>query len=158
RRALSAAQRCYERHKLLTYPRTDSRCLPSDYRGTVARVLESLAGAGARGDGFEDYAAAAARLRQEGLRNEERVFDDRGVSDHCPIIPAAKPPREPLTGDDRRLFDLVTRRFLGAFHGPALWERVERVTDVGGEQFRTRARSLKDPGWRQVLPAGADEG
>src|SRR5262249_14520991 len=47
RRALSAAQRCYERHKLLTYPRTDSRCLPSDYRGTVARVLESLAGAGA---------------------------------------------------------------------------------------------------------------
>ncbi|HZO09538.1 MAG TPA: DNA topoisomerase, partial [Myxococcota bacterium] len=157
RRALSAAQRCYERHKLLTYPRTDSRCLPSDYRPTVAGVLESLAGAGARGDGFEDYAAAAARLRQAGLRNEERVFDDRGVSDHFAIIPTGKLPGEALTGDDRRLFDLVTRRFLGAFHGPALWEKVERLTVAEGESFRTRARSLRDPGWRSVLPAAADE-
>ena len=157
RRALSAAQRCYELHKLLTYPRTDSRCLPSDYRPTVARVLESLAGAGARGDGFEDYAAAAARLSQAGLRNEERVFDDRGVSDHFAIIPTGKLPAEPLTGDDRRLFDLVARRFLGAFHGPALWERVERVTEVAGERFRTRARSLQEPGWRSVLAASADD-
>ena len=157
RRALSAAQRCYERHKLLTYPRTASRCLPSDYRPTVARVLESLAGAADHGDGFSDYAAAAERLRRVGLRNEDKVFDNRGVSDHFAIIPTGKLPGEPLTGDDRRLFDLVTRRFLGAFHGPALWERVERVTAVEGEQFRTRARSLQDPGWRSVLPAGVDE-
>jgi DNA topoisomerase-3 len=157
RRTLSAAQRCYERHKLLTYPRTDSRCLPSDYRPTVGRALEALEGASEQGDGFEDYAAAAARLRAAGLRNEERVFDDRGVSDHFAIIPTGRLPAEPLTGDDRRLFDLVVRRFLGAFHGPAVWERVERVTVVSGESFRTRARFLKEQGWRSVLPAGTEE-
>jgi DNA topoisomerase-3 len=157
RRTLSAAQRCYERHKLLTYPRTDSRCLPSDYRATVARVLGTLEGAGERGEGFPDYAAAAARLRSGGLRNQERVFDDRGVSDHFAIIPTGKLPAEPLTGDDRRLFDLVVRRFLGAFHPPAVWERVERVTEVAGESFRTRARALREPGWRSVLPATSDE-
>jgi len=157
RRTLSAAQRCYERHKLLTYPRTDSRCLPSDYRPTVGRVLEALEGATDHGDGFDDYAAAAGRLRSAGLRNEERVFDNRGVSDHFAIIPTGKLPGEPLTGDDRRLFDLVVRRFLGAFHGPAVWERVERVTEVSGESFRTRARFLKEPGWRSVLPASGEE-
>jgi DNA topoisomerase-3 len=157
RRTLSAAQRCYERHQLLTYPRTDSRCLPSDYRPTVGRALEALEGASEQGDGFEDYAAAAARLRAAGLRNEERVFDDRGVSDHFAIIPTGRLPAEPLTGDDRRLFDLVVRRFLGAFHGPAVWERVERVTVVSGESFRTRARFLKEQGWRSVLPAGTEE-
>jgi DNA topoisomerase-3 len=157
RRTLSAAQRCYERHKLLTYPRTDSRCLPSDYRPTVGRVLETLAVAGDHGEGFADYATAAARLRGGGLRNEERVFDDRGVSDHFAIIPTGKLPGEPLAGDDRRIFDLVVRRFLGAFHPPAVWERVERVTEVAGESFRTRARSLKEPGWRAVLTGGGEE-
>ncbi len=157
RRTLSAAQRCYERHKLLTYPRTNSRCLPSDYRPTVGRVLEALEGASELGEGFEDYAAAAGRLRNAGLRNEERVFDDRGISDHFAIIPTGRLPGEPLTGDDRRLFDLVVRRFLGAFHGPAVWERVERVTEVSGESFRTRARFLKEVGWRSVLAAGGEE-
>ncbi len=157
RRALSAAQRCYERHKLLTYPRTDSRCLPSDYRATVGRVLETLSRGADHGDGFPDYAAAAGRLRSQGLRNEERVFDDRGVSDHFAIIPTGKLPGEPLAGDDRRLYDLVVRRFLGAFHGPAVWERVERVTEVAGERFRTRARFLKEVGWRKVLPPAGEE-
>jgi DNA topoisomerase-3 len=157
RRTLSAAQRCYERHKLLTYPRTDSRCLPSDYRAAVGRALATLSGAAGAGEGFADYAAAARRLQVGGLRNQERVFDDRGVSDHFAIIPTGKLPGEPLAGDDRRLFDLVVRRFLGAFHEPALWERVERVTEVAGERFRTRARFLKEPGWRAVLPPSGDE-
>ena len=55
------------------------------------------------------------------------------------------------------MFDLVVRRFLGAFHGPAIWERVERVTTVAGERFRTRARFLQEKGWRAVLPAAAEE-
>jgi DNA topoisomerase-3 len=62
-----------------------------------------------------------------------------------------------MRGDARRLYDLVARRFLGAFHGPALWERVERTTVASGESFRTRARALMEPGWRAVLPAGDDE-
>ena len=152
RRTLNAAQRCYERHKLLTYPRTDSRCLPEDYRATVDEVLDNYSGAADHGEGFDDYARSAANLKDSGLQNDKKIFDDKGVSDHFAIIPTGTLPEEPLTGDDKRLFDLVVRRFLGAFHPPAVWERVERITDVAGHKFRTRARSLEEPGWRSVLP------
>src|SRR5215468_217947 len=151
RRTLSAAQRCYERHKVLTYPRTNSKCLPEDYRDTVAETLVSFASAQRRDDGFADLAAAAARLRANGLENEARIFDNAGVSDHFAIVPTGALPRDPLTGDDKRLFDLVARRFFGAFHPPAQWERVERTTVAAGESFRSRARTLVVPGWRSVL-------
>jgi len=157
RRTLSAAQRCYERHKILTYPRTSSKCLPQDYRATVSATLASFAENRRRDEGFADFAAAAARLREAGLENEARIFDDSGVTDHFAIVPTGSLPREPLTGDDKRLFDLVARRFFGAFHPPAQWERVERVSIASGESFRTRARTLKVPGWRAVLPDTGDE-
>jgi DNA topoisomerase-3 len=159
RRTLNAAQRCYEGYKILTYPRTDSRCLPADYRETVDGVLEGLASAGdsQAAEGFADYARSASRLREAGLENEKRIFDDSGVSDHFAIIPTGVIPSEQLAGDAKRLFDLVTRRFLGAFHPPAVWERVERTTVVEGHHFRTRSRSLEEPGWRAVLAAGGDE-
>jgi len=158
RRTLSAAQRCYERHKVVTYPRTDSRCLPEDYRETVGNVLESLAGASDHPEeDFQSYARSAATLREAGLQNDKRNFDNAGVSDHFAIIPTGTLPEEPLTGDDKRLYDLVVRRFLGAFFPPAEWERVERVTTLEGESFQTRARSLKEPGWRAVLPGSDDE-
>jgi DNA topoisomerase-3 len=154
RRVLGAAQRCYEAHKLLTYPRTDSRCLPSDYRGTVKEVLRKLAAAG--GAEPADYARAARHLLGAGLENEARIFDDAGVSDHFAIIPTGLVPRADLRGDDRRIYDLVARRFLGAFYPPALWEKVERTTVVAGEHFETSARALVEPGWRAVLPDGED--
>ncbi len=156
RRTLGAAQRLYERHKLLTYPRTDSRCLPNDYRATVDEVLRNYQGAS---EGLAaPFAPHAARLLDAGLQNTERIFDDAGVSDHFAIVPTGKLPEgDDLSGDDKRLYDLVLRRFLGAFHPHALWERVERVTEVGGESFRTRARTLREPGWRAVLPGGDDD-
>src|SRR5215468_4660167 len=157
RRTLSAAQRCYERHKVLTYPRTSSKCLPEDYRETVAQTLAAFAETRRRDEGFADLAAAAVRLRENGLENEARIFDNSGVTDHFAIVPTGSMPREPLTGDDKRLFDLVARRFLGAFHPPAQWERVERATVAAGENFRTRARSLVVPGWRSVLADTSDE-
>ena len=158
RRTLSAAQRCYERHKILTYPRTDSRCLPNDYRDIVDETIGSFAnGAGQEGAEFSEYAAAAAQLKKAGLVNTERTFDDSKVSDHFAVIPTGTMPAAPLTGDDKRLFDLVVRRFLGNFFPPAVWERVERVTEVQGEKFRTRARSLKETGWRTVLPPAIEE-
>jgi DNA topoisomerase-3 len=73
------------------------------------------------------------------------------------VIPTGTLPETPLTGDDKRLFDLVVRRFLGNFFPPAVWERVERITEVEGEKFRTRARSLKEAGWRTVLPPASEE-
>jgi len=144
RRTLNAAQRCYEAHKLLTYPRTDSRCLPNDYRATVDSVLQAFAADG-------PFQAEAGTLVENGLENVERTFDDAKVSDHFAIIPTGKIPDAALGGDDQRLFELVTRRFLANFHPPAVWTRVERVTDVAGESFRSRARTLDEPGWRAVI-------
>jgi DNA topoisomerase-3 len=157
RRTLSAAQRCYERHKVLTYPRTSSKCLPEDYRDTVAATLVAFAENRRRDEGFADLAAAAGRLRANGLENDARIFDNAGISDHFAIVPTGAMPREPLTGDDKRLFDLVARRFLGAFHPPAQWERVERTTVAADESFRTRARTLIEPGWRSVLADTSEE-
>lgn len=159
KRTLGAAQRCYEAHKILTYPRTDSRCLPSDYRATVRQVLDAFSrtGRSERSGPAHDYGEAAARLLGQGLENEGRIFDDAGISDHFAIIPTGVQPGVSLSGDDRRLFDLVVRRFLGAFHPPALWVRVERTTQVGAERFRTRARSLQEPGWRAVLATEPEE-
>jgi DNA topoisomerase-3 len=156
RRTLSAAQRCYERHKVLTYPRTSSKCLPEDYRETVGATLAAFAETKRRDEGFADLSAAAARLRENGLENEDKIFNNAGVSDHFAIVPTGALPREPLTGDDKRLFDLVARRFFGAFHPPAQWERVERTTVSAGESFRTRARTLVVPGWRSVLADTSD--
>ncbi|NNL67805.1 MAG: DNA topoisomerase III [Myxococcales bacterium] len=158
RRALSAAQRCYEGHKILTYPRTDSRCLPEDYRETVDGILRSFAEAKASAPlPGGDYAAAAQRLLDDGLENEKRTFDDKGISDHFAIIPTGTLPSAELSGDDRRLYDLVTRRFLATFHPVAIWERVERDTGLAGNHFRARARVLRTPGWRAILPAGSDD-
>ncbi len=144
RRALNAAQRCYEGHKVLTYPRTSSRCLPEDYRSVVTDVIGVLAQT-------EEYAEGARALQGAGLQNEERIFNNEGITDHFAVIPTGVLPATPLTGDDKRLFDLVVRRFLGAFFPPAVWERVERTTVIAGQYFRTRARSLQEPGWRLVL-------
>lgn len=147
-RALSAAQRCYETHKVLTYPRTDSRCLPEDYRPEVDKVLLSLRS-------LPDYQKSAAHLIANGRQNENKVFNNAGVSDHFAIIPTGQIPRG-LKGDDERLFDLVTRRFLGAFFPPAVWEQVDRLTVVLGHHFSTKARTLKEPGWRSCLDQAAD--
>jgi DNA topoisomerase-3 len=144
RRTLNAAQRCYEAHKVLTYPRTDSRCLPSDYTGVVDEVLGKLGTS-------SEYGEWAGRLTDRGLQNTKRTFNDAGVSDHFAIIPTGHVPSEPLRGDDGRLFDLVVRRFLGSFYPPAVWTRVERITEVEGHTFRARARTLDEPGWREVL-------
>jgi DNA topoisomerase-3 len=161
RRTLSAAQRCYEAHKILTYPRTDSRCLPNDYRAKVREVFQSFADAGRASrmsdDPVRDYGTAAARLLANGIENEARTFDDTKVSDHFAIIPTGRLPNAGVSGDDRRLYDLVVRRFLGNFLPPAVWERVERTTVVGSERFRSRARTLMEPGWRSVGDSGSDE-
>lgn len=144
KRALNAAQRCYEAHKILTYPRTDSKALPSDYREVVDEILESL-----KGD--ERFTASCERLQRDGLLNEKKIFDDSKITDHFAIVPTGELPPEGLSGDDARVYDLVTRRFLATFHPPAVWSRVERVTVVDGEHFRSRSKVIQEPGWREVL-------
>ncbi len=150
RRTLNAAQRCYERHKILTYPRTSSRALPEDYRETVDEVITQLKNA-------ETYSELAESIESRGMENVARTFDDSKVSDHFAIIPTGSLPEEALSGDDARLFDLVVRRFLGNFMPAALWNRVERITTVAGASFRTRSRTLEEPGWRAALGQSEQE-
>jgi len=148
-RTLRAAQACYETHKVLTYPRTSSKCLPSDYVEHVQNAFRELTRR-------PEYREAATFLLNNGRRNDHKVFDDANVSDHFAIIPTGELAQ--LSGDDERVFDLVVRRFLAAFHPNAVWEQVERVTVVEGHHFLARARTLREPGWRAVMGQRADEG
>ncbi len=143
RRTLEAAQRLYEEYKLITYPRTDSRYLPGDYLPKVNKVISLLAGSDA-------FSRPARRLLEEGLQNRGRVFNDAGVTDHFALMPTEQLPGK-LPQAEGRIYDLVVRQFLAAFFPPAVWETVTRITIVGKEHFRTRARVLREPGWRFVF-------
>lgn len=144
RRTLSSAQALYEQHKMITYPRTDSRALPQDYPGKVHEALAFLSG-------HEEWRDGARRLLEKGLSNQKRNFDDKAVSDHFAIIPTGQGDPTRLRADDEKIFDLVARRFLAAFHPPAVFTEVERTTRLGGLEFRTRTRVIKAAGWRDVF-------
>lgn len=99
--------------------------------------------------------APAKFLQKNGLLNQGRIFDDSKVSDHFAIIPTEQMPTAAL-GDDLRIYNLVLRRFLAAFYPPAISIEVERITEVGSHNFRTRSRFLSDLGWYDVY--GRDSG
>jgi DNA topoisomerase-3 len=143
---LAAAQALYERYKILTYPRTDSRHLTSD----MAKELPKLFGALAA---LPDYARFAEPLLATPPPRSRRVFDDGKVSDHHAIVPTGKPVRfDELPRDERRIFDLVARRFLGAFHPDAEFALTDVVIRVGSSE--EEARGAATP---RDADAGADE-
>jgi len=149
-RTLQAAQRLYEKHKVLTYPRTDSKNLPEDYVENVKSVLSKF------GDSKLDVAGVSRRIMSRGLLNKDRVFNNKGISDHFAIIPTGEIPAG-LEGDDQRIFDLVSKRFLAAFMPPAVWAKVERITKVGDYNFRTRVSDLQEQGWREVYGKDSED-
>jgi DNA topoisomerase-3 len=144
RRTLGAAQRLYEEHKALTYPRTNSRYLPSD----MIREIKPTAGLIGR---HAEYAQAAAYVTGLDLLPLGRVVADDRVTDHHAIVPTRSEHRlERMNADDRRVFDLVARRFLAAFHPEAVFENTRVETTVAEHVFRTRGKVLITPGWRAV--------
>src|SRR4051812_16089964 len=145
RRTLAAAQRCYEDHKVLTYPRTSSRYLTSDM---VAEIKPTAASVGRDGP---EYKAGASYVTSLDLLPLARVVDDAKVGDHHAIIPTNSEHNVArLDGDDRRVFDLVARRFLAVFHPDAVFENTRVETTVAEHVFRTRGKVLLVPGWRGV--------
>jgi DNA topoisomerase-3 len=155
RRTLAAAQRCYEEHKALTYPRTSSRYLPSDMVAEIKPIAELV---GAR----PEYAKAAEYVTGLDLLPLARVVDDEKVSDHHAIIPTrSEHALEKMSPDDLRIFDLVARRFLAVFHPEAVFEntRVETTVAVAAAEyvFRTRGKVLLVPGWRGVYDEVASD-
>jgi len=144
RRTLAAAQRLYEEHKALTYPRTSSRFLTTDMVAEIKPTAELVGH-------HRDYAQAAAYVTGLDLLPLGRVVDDAKVSDHHAIIPTRSEHRlEKMGDDDRRVYDMAARRFLAVFHPEAVFESTRLETTVSGHVFRTRGRVLLVPGWRGV--------
>jgi DNA topoisomerase-3 len=151
RRTLAAAQRLYEDHKALTYPRTNSRFLPSDMVSDIKPTAETLGRQA-------PYARAAAYVTGLDLLPLGRVVNDAKVTDHHAIIPTrSEHPVGKMSDDDQRIFDLVARRFLAVFHPEAVFENTRLDTTVEGHVFRTSGRVLLEPGWRGVYGEGFEE-
>jgi len=148
---LSLAQALYEKHKALTYPRTDSRALPEDYLSTVKATMEALRESNA-------YAGFAGQiLKQKWVKPNKRIFDDSKISDHFAIIPTLQRPRS-LSELETKLYDLVVKRFLAVFYPPAEYLLTTRITRVAGEPFKTEGKVLVSPGWLAVYGrAGGEE-
>ena len=144
KRTLDAAQSLYDTHKVLTYPRTDSKHLPSDYGEKVLEVLNALSA-------DVEFAAHADSILAMGPQNLERVLDTSKVSDHFAIIPTGAVSDKPLSPVEARIYEMVCRRFLAAFMPASVWSVVERTVDVdaGAEiaHFVTSKRMLEVPGW-----------
>jgi len=148
---LSLAQALYERHKVLTYPRTDSRALPEDYLGTVKKTLEALVARKAHG-----YAQHARQiLKKAWVKPNKRVFDDKKISDHFAIIPTLQEPGH-LSEAEAKLYDLVVRRFLAVFFPAAEYLVTTRITRVEGEAFRSDGRVMTEAGWLAVYGKEAE--
>lgn len=147
RRTLQIAQECYEKHKVLTYPRTDSKFLPNDYLKVATRTVGAIA------ENMPEFASfAGSILEKRSVRSNKRVFDSSKVSDHFAIIPTGKFVN--LTGDAARIFTLVVQRFLGVFMPNAEYEDTERTTVVSSpgaeDHFYTHGRVMLTPGWRAL--------
>ncbi len=150
---LALAQALYERHKVLTYPRTDARALPEDYLGTVKKTLDAFAEQKASG-----YARHAALVLKKGwVKPNKRIFDNKKISDHFAIIPTIQRPRH-LSEAEAKLYDLVVKRFLAVFFPAAEYLVTTRITRVEGEAFKTEGRVMTEAGWLEVYGRETESG
>ena len=144
---LSLAQSLYERHKALTYPRTDSKFLPEDYITTVKETIAGLA----EGKGVAKSLAqhAATITKNAWVKPNRRIFDNKKVSDHFAIIPTMQVPTE-LSDAEAKVYDLVVKRFLAIFFPAAEYRKTTRTTVVQGHHYKTEGEVMVSPGWRAV--------
>jgi DNA topoisomerase-3 len=139
-------QRLYEQHKLVTYPRTDSRYLTSDMVDTLKERLSSVA--------VGPYASLARPLLRNNLPITKRIVDDSKVTDHHAIIPTEQTLLlNQLSPEERKLYDLIARRFISLFYPPARYDAVAVSVTVEQETFQVKGTTVKDSGWRAVYDA-----
>jgi DNA topoisomerase-3 len=149
RRTSQIAQALYERHKMITYPRTDSRALPEDYIPTCRQALLNLKG---------DLAAHANKvLEEQWLGPNKRIFNNAQISDHFAIIPTVEEPK-PLEDMEAKVYDMIARRFVAVFYPSAEFDITTRLSSVAGHDFKTEGKVLTFPGWLAVYgKTGAEE-
>ena len=144
RNTLAIAQALYERHKILTYPRTDSRCLPEDYVSSVKQTIEALNQANYKG-------SAGDILKNNWIQaGNKKIFNNSKISDHFAIIPTLKAAPSTLKEQELKVYDLVVKRFLAVFHPSAEFLVTTRITRVEGQPFKTDGKVLVKPGWLSV--------
>ena len=145
---LQIAQALYEKHKVLTYPRTDSRYLPEDHLATAKSVM----------GGFTDRSLAVhadKALREGYVHPNKRIFNNAKVSDHFAIVPTGTV-ASGLSETEAKIYDLVARRFIAVFYPAAQFEVTTRITTVVGEKFKTDGKIIVDPGWLAVYGKQAE--
>ena len=147
---LNIMQRLYENHKVLTYPRTDSRYLSSDIVPTLKERLRAC--------GTGPYRKLAGRLLNQTFTAKASFVNDAKVSDHHAIIPTEQfVSLEHMTIDERRIYDLVVRRFLAVLYPPFEYEQVSLTVDIGGEIFAAGGKTVKSSGWKEVYEADGND-
>jgi DNA topoisomerase-3 len=148
-RTLAIAQALYERYKVLTYPRTDSRALPEDYVATVKQTMEML--------GRTEFGPFAQEvLRRDWVKPNKRIFNNAKVSDHFAIIPTSLEPKN-LGDMEAKIYDMVVRRFLAIFYPAAEFLVTTRITRVREEPFKSEGKVLVNAGWLAVYGREAEQ-
>ena len=140
---LGLAQALYERHKVLTYPRTDSRHLPEDYLGSVKETLSVLS----ENNNYQPFSSQI--LNKNWVKPNKRIFDNSKISDHFAIVPTTQAPKN-LSEPEQKLYDLVARRFMAIFFPAAEFQVTTRFTEVSGHRFKTEGRVMTNAGWMAV--------
>jgi DNA topoisomerase III len=138
KRTLQIAQQLYERFKVITYPRTDSRYLPEDYIPTVKSTLSKI-----------DNPHARKALESGWIKPSKRIFNNAKISDHFAIIPSGHAPHG-LDEVQQKIYDMIVRRFISVFFPAAQFEVTTRITRVDKDAFKTEGKIVKDPGWLVV--------
>ena len=149
-KTLSILQDLYESHKLVTYPRTDSRYITTDIVPTLTPRLKSIA--------IGPYMELVKPLLERPLALTKRFVDNNKVSDHHAIIPTGQRLQlASLSAEEKNLYDLIARRFIAVLYPPYRYGQTTIITDVQGELFYSRGRVVKDQGWRLVTTKRAEK-
>ena len=147
---LNIMQRLYENHKVLTYPRTDSRYIGSDVVSTIPERLKACA--------VGPYRKTAAMLSVRPVKASKSFVDDKKVSDHHAIIPTEQFVRlDHMTNEERKIYDLVVRRFLSVLMPPFEYEQTTIKGNCAGETFLAKGQIVKNPGWKEAYESGWSE-
>ena len=146
KRTLQTAQALYERHKMLTYPRTDSRALPEDYLPVVKQTLGNLSGS------LQSHAQKA--LEKNYVQFNKRIFNNAQISDHFAIIPTTSEAKN-LDDAEGKIFDMVARRFVAAFYPAAEFDVTTRLSKVSAHKFKTEGKVMTSAGWLEVYGKSA---
>lgn len=145
---LQIAQALYERHKLTTYPRTDSRALPEDYVPTVKKIMGTLTGS------LGKFAEKA--LTENYVHKDPRIFDNSKISDHHALIPTGNAVKS-LSEAEQKIYTMICQRFVAVFYPPAKFLNTTRITTIEGETFATEGKILVEPGFKAIYGKDADE-